>query len=149
MRYDAGDYVRETREAVKALLEREFVGAAVYGGEVDGIPAFGDGGTFCLEAAASGVETAAADYGRVVVTLRIWTFAGERDAERAGEAVPALAQKLEAVLLAAARDPAYPSWIRTEYLQTSYVTRRAGRPFRLRYVPAGRTEWRVCLAARR
>lgn len=133
MRYDATDYVGETVAAVEALLEREFAGAA----------------TFCLEAAASGVETAASDYGRVVVTLRVWTFAAERDAGRAEERVPALAQKLEAVLLAAARDPAYPSWVRTEYLQTNYVTRRAGRPFRLRYVPAGRTEWRVCLAARR
>jgi hypothetical protein len=149
MRCDATDYVGETLGAVKALLEREFAGAAVYAGDMDRVPAFGGGGAFCLEAAASGVETAAADYGRVVVTLRIWTFAGERGGERAEEAVPALAQKLEAVLLAAARDPAYPGWVRTEYLQTNYVTRRAGRPFRLKYIPAGRTEWRVCLAARR
>jgi hypothetical protein len=133
MRYEATDYVGETASAVTALLGREFGGAAV----------------FRVEAAASGVQTAPSDYGRVVVTLRIWTFAGERDAGRAEERVPALAQKLEAVLFAAARDPAYPGWIRTEYLQTNYVTRRVGRPLRSRYVPAGRTEWRVCLAARR
>jgi hypothetical protein len=133
MHYDATDYVGETATAVRALLEREFGGAAA----------------FRVEAAATGVEPAPSDYGRVVVTLRIWTFAAERDRRRAEERVPALAQKLEAVLLAAARDPAYPDWVRTEYLQTNYVTRRAGRPFRLREVPAGRTEWRVCLAARR
>jgi len=133
MRYDGTDYVGETAEAVRALLEREFGGAA----------------NFCVEAAASGVETAPSDYGRVVVTLRIWTFANERDRRRAEEKVPALAQRVEAVLLAAARDPACANWIRTEYLQTNYVTRRVGRPFRSRYVPAGRTEWRVCLAPRR
>ena len=133
MRYDATDYVGETAAGVKALLEREFGSAA----------------TFCLEAAASGVQTAQSECGRVVVTLRIWTFAAERDGRTAEEKVPALAQKLEGVLFAASLDPAYPGWIRTEYLQTNYVTRRVGRPFRLRHVPAGRTEWRVCLAARR
>ena len=114
MRYDATDHVGETAAEVKALLEREFGGAA----------------HFCVEAAASGVQTAPSDYGRVVVTLRIWTFAAERDAGRAEEKVPALAQRLEAVLFAAARDPAYPNWIRTEYLLTNYVTRRTGRPFK-------------------
>lgn len=133
MRYDATDYVGETAAEVKALLEREFGGAAV----------------FRVEAAASGVQTAPSDHGRAVVTLRVWTFAAERDARTAEEKVGALAQKLEAVLFAASRDPAYLGWIRTEYLQTDYVTRRVGRPFRSRYVPAGRTEWRVCLAARR
>jgi len=149
MRRDGTDYVAETAAAVKALLEREFAGAAVYRGGPDDAPAPGGEGAFGIEAAASGVETAPSDYGRVVVTLRIWTFAAERGGRRAEEAVPALSQKLEAALFAASRDPAYPSWIRTEYLQTNYVTRRAGRPFRPRYVPAGRTEWRVCLAARR
>lgn len=133
MRCDATDHVGETAAAVRALLEREFGGEAV----------------FRVEAAASGVQADPSDYGRVVVTLRIWTWAAGSNAGGAEEKVPALAQKVEAVLFAAARDPAYPAWIRTEYLQTNYVTRRVGRPFRARYVPAGRTEWRVCLAARR
>lgn len=133
MRYDATDHVGESITGVKALLEREFGAEAV----------------FRVEAAASGVQTAPSDYGRVVVTLRIWTWAAERGGRGAEEKVPALAQKLEAVLFAAACDPAYPGWMRTEYLQTNYVTRRVGRPFRSRYVPAARTEWRVCLAARR
>jgi hypothetical protein len=133
MRYDATDYVGETAAEVEALLEREFDGAAF----------------FRVEAAASGVQADPSDSGRVVVTLRVWTWAAERNGRGAEEKVPALAQKVEALLFAAARDPAYPGWTRTEYLQTNYVTRRVGRPFRSRYVPAGRTEWRVCLAARR
>jgi hypothetical protein len=147
MRYDATDYLGETREGVRELLAREFPGVAVYAAEADWLRALGEGDAFWLEGAASGVETAPSDYGRVIATLRVWTSAGGRGA--APEVVPALAQKLEAVLFAAARDAAYPRWVRTEYLQTNYVTRRAGGPFRARYVPAGRTEWRVCLAARR
>jgi hypothetical protein len=148
MRSEATDYLGETMEGVRALLAREFPGAAVYAAEADRIPSCGEGGAFCLEAAASGVETAASDYGRVAITLRVWTYAGGRGVA-AAEAVAAQAQRLEAVLFAAARDAAYPRWIRTEYLQTNYVTRRAGGPFRARYIPAGRTEWRVRLAARR
>ncbi|NIT36239.1 MAG: hypothetical protein GTN49_07030 [candidate division Zixibacteria bacterium] len=150
MRYDVTDYVKKTKEEVVALIKREFDGAAVYLFDPGHIPAFGDGGTFCLEAASSAVETAAADYGRVVVTLRVWTYV-ERADGAAEEAVTALAQKLEAVLFAAAEPSfrVYPAWLATEYLQTNYMTAEKGRAFRRKPLRAARTEWRVRLAARR
>jgi hypothetical protein len=150
LRYDVTDYVKKTKEEVKTLVEREFDGAAVYLFDPGRIPAFGDGGTFCLEAASSAVETAAADYGLVVVTLRIWTYVEGTDGA-AEEALAALAQKLEAVLFAATEPSfrAYPAWLATEYLQTNYMIREKGRAFRRKPLRAARTEWRVRLAARR
>jgi len=149
LRYDVTDYAKKTKEEVIALIEREFDGAAVYLFDPGHIPAFGDGGTFCLEAAASAVETAA-DYGRVVITLGVWTYVEGADGA-AEEALTALAQKLEAVLFAAAEPSfrVYPAWLATEYLQTNYMIREKGRAFRRKPLRAARTEWRVRLAARR
>ena len=150
MRYDVTDYVKKAKVEVKALIEREFEGAAVYLFDPGHVPAFGDGGTFCLEAAASAVETAAADYGRVAITLRLWTYVEGADGP-AEEAVTALAQKLEAVLFAATKPSFHADETRleTEYLQTNYMIREKGRAFRRKPLRAGRTEWRVRLAARR
>lgn len=150
MRRDATNYVREVKERVRALIERELDGAVVYAADPEHIPAFGPGGTFCVEAASSGVEAAAADYGRVVVTLRIWTYV-DGDGSEAEEAVAALAQRLEAALFAAGLPSAGAGslGIETEYLRTDYLIREKGRAFRRRRVRAGRTEWRARLAARR
>ncbi len=150
MRYDVTDYVKKTKKEVKTLVEREFDGAAVYLFDPGRIPAFGDGGTFCLEAASSAAETGAAGYGLVVVTLRIWTYVEGADGA-AEEALAALAQKLEAVLFAATEPSfrVYPAWLATEYLQTNYMIREKGRAFRRKPLRAARTEWRVRLAARR
>lgn len=151
MRRDATDYVREVKERARALMERELEGAAVYAGDPEHVPAFGAGGTFCVEAASSGVEAAAGeDYGRVVVTLRVWTYV-DGDGPEADEAVAALAQRLEATLFAAGAPSAGAGslGLETEYLRTDYLTREKGRAFRRRRVRAGRTEWRVRLAARR
>jgi len=147
---DPTDYVKAVKEKARALLEREFDGAAVYAADPEHIPAFGAGGTFCLEAASSAVEAAAADYGRVVVMLRIWTYIDGVGPE-AEEAVAALAQRLEAALFAARlpRSRAGALGLETEYLRTDYLTREKGRAFRRRRVRAARTEWRVRLAARR
>jgi hypothetical protein len=150
LRYDVTDYVKKTKVEVKALIEREFEGAAVYLFDPGRVPAFGDGGTFCLEGAASAVEATAADYGRVAITLRVWTYVEGEDGP-AEEAVTALAQKLEAVLFAATKPSfhADETWLETEYLQTNYMIREKGRAFRRKPLRAARTEWRVRLAARR
>jgi len=150
VRRDATNYVREVKERVRVLIERELDGAVVYPADPEHIPAFGAGGTFCVEAASSGVEAAAADYGRVVVTLRIWTYV-DGDGSEAEEAATALAQRLEAALFAAEAPSAGAGslGLETEYLRTDYLTREKGRAFRRRRVRAGRTEWRVRLAARR
>jgi len=145
---DGADYVAETKVRLQAVLEQEFR-AAVYLADVDPIPACGAEGTFCVEAAASGVDTSDDGYGAVVVTLRIWTYAGRRGGVAAERQVCALAQRLEAALLAAAGPGGYAGWRRTEYLETTYVRRARGRGFGRRLVPAGRTEWRVRLRARR
>jgi hypothetical protein len=150
VRRDATDYVREVKERARALIERELEGAAVYAGDPEHVPAFGAGGTFCVEAASSGVEAAAGGCGRVVVTLRVWTYV-DGDGPEADEAVAALAQRLEAALFAAGTPSAGAGslGLETEYLRTDYLTREKGRAFRRRRVRAGRTEWRVRLAARR
>jgi len=147
--YDGTDYVRDCKQTVKALLEEEFEDARVYLADLETIPTFGAGGTFCIEALSSGVETAAGALGQVLVTLRIWTYAEEVEGERAEEAVSSLAQKLEGVLLAATRTApaAGRDWLATEYLETTYLPREKGRTWRRRYLRAGRTDWRVRLAA--
>lgn len=150
MRRDAADYVKEVKETVRALVAREFDGAAVYLGAPEHIPAFGAGGTFCVEAASSGVEAGAADRGRVVVTVRVWTYV-DGDGPPAEETVTALAQRLEAALFAAGGPSGGggSAGLETQYLRTDYLTRERGRAFRRRRVWAGRTEWSVRLAARR
>ncbi len=149
MRRDATDYVGETAAKVRALLAREFEGAVICVGDPEQVPASGSGGTFGVEAASSAVEAAAEDYGRVVVTLRIWTYVGG-DGPGAEGAVAALAQRLEAALFAAGLPSggAGALGLETEYLRTDYLTREKGRAFRRRRVRAARTEWRVRLAAR-
>ncbi len=150
MRRGAADYVGEMLAKARALLAREFEGAVVYAGDPERIPAFADGGTFGVEVASSGVEARARDYGRVVVTLRIWTYVGG-DGAAAEKEVGALAQRLEAALFAAGlpSGSAGALGLETEYLRTDYLTREKGRAFRRRRVRAARTEWRVRLAARR
>jgi hypothetical protein len=144
------NYVREVATRVRTLITREIAGAAVYAGDPERIPAFGPGGTFAVEAAASGVEAGTAYNGYVAVTLRIWTYA-DGDGDEAEEAVSAAAQRLEAVLFAAKAFSLGEGALKlkTEYLRTDYLTREKGRAFRRRRVRAGRTEWRVRLAARR
>jgi hypothetical protein len=148
MRREATDYVRETLAKARALVARQFEGAVVYAGDREHVPARGDGGTFCVEAASSAVEAAAEDYGRVVVTLRIWTYV-DGDGPEAEEAAAARAQRLEAALFAAGLPSGGALGLETEYLRTDYLTREKGRAFRRRRVRAARTEWRVRLAARR
>jgi hypothetical protein len=146
---DGADYVAETKVHVQAVVEREFRDAVVYLADVDPIPGFGTGGTFCVEAAASAVDTSDDGYGNVVVGLRIWTYAGRRAGAGAEGQVCALAQRLEAALLAATGRAGHAGWRRTEYLETTYVRRARGRGFGRRLIPASRTEWRVRLRARR
>lgn len=144
------DYVGEAAAKTRALLAREFDGAAVCAGDPERVPAAGRGGTFGVEIASSAVETTAEDYGRVVATLRIWTYV-DGDGPAAAEVVTALAQRLEAALFAAGL-PAGGGGalgLETQYLRTDYLTREKGRAFRRRRVRAARTEWRVRLAARR
>ncbi len=149
MPYDTGDYVTATKGQVKALIEAEFPGAVVYLADLDNIPAFGAGGTFCLEAASSAADTTNRAFGQVIVALRVWTYTEEVDAAAAEETVAALAQKLEAALLAATRPgpDAARAWFATEYLETTYMPREKGRALRRKYLRAGRTDWRVRLAA--
>ncbi len=142
MRRDGTNFVRELKELAGALIEREFEGAVVYAGDPEHVPTFGAGGTFCVEVASSGVEAAAGDCGRVVVTLRVWTYV-DGDGAEAEEAVATLAGRLEAALFAAGGSLG----LETEYVRTDYLTREKGRAFRRRRVRAGRTEWRVRQAA--
>jgi hypothetical protein len=150
MRRDTTDYVGEMLTKTRALLAREFEGAVVYAGDPERVPAFGEGGTFGVEVASSAVEATAADYGRVVVALRVWTYVAG-DGPAAEKEVAALAQRLEAALFAAGLPSARAGalGLETEYLRTDYLTREKGRAFRRRRVRAARTEWRVRLAARR
>ncbi len=143
---DGTNYVRELKELAGALIEREFEGAVVYAGDPEHVPAFGAGGTFCVEVASSGVEAAAGDCGRVVATLRVWTYV-DGHGPQAEEAVAALAQRLEAALFGAGTPSGNALGLETEYLRTDYLTREKGRAFRRRRVRAGRTEWRVRQAA--
>jgi len=147
--YDASDYVKATKLKVRDLIVDAFDGAVVYLADLDNIPAFGAGGTFCLEALGSAVDAGPGSFGQVAVTLCIWTYVETVDAAAAAEAVSALAQKLEAVLFAATRDApgADDAWLATDFLQTSYMPREKGRAFRRKYLRAARTDWRVRLAA--
>jgi len=151
VRYDATDYVLATKNSLRDLIVQEFPGAAVYMADLDVIPAFGGGGTFCLEAAASGADPGAGAFAPVVLTFRIWSYVEAVSAEAAEGALSALAQKLEAVVMAATRPaPAGDNpWLATEYLQTTYLPREKGRALRRKYLRAARTEWRVRLAAAR
>lgn len=149
MIYDATDYVKSTKELVKSLIEAEFDGAAIYMSDPDNVPAYGDGGTFCIQGLASGADTSAGAFGQVYVTLRIWTYYTEVDSELAEERVSELAQKLEAVLLAAALSGPGSSndLVGTDFIQTAYLTREKGRALRRKYLRVARTDWRVRLAA--
>lgn len=149
MIYDATDYVKKTKELVKDLIEAEFAGAVVYMSDPDNVPAYGDGGTFCIEGAASGADTSHGAFGQVYVTVRIWTYYTEVDNELAEARVSELAQKLEAALLAAAsRGPGVGNDIvGTDFIQTVYLTKEKGRALRRKYLRTARTEWRVRLAA--
>jgi hypothetical protein len=148
VRYDGRDYVTETKLRVQELVASEFEGAAVYLADLDNIPTFGAGGTFCIEALGSAVDVAGA-LPNVLVTLRVWTYVEAVDAAEAEERVAVLAQKLEAALLAASRPApaAGAPWLDAEYLATVYMPREKGRAFRRQYLRAGRTDWRVRLAA--
>jgi hypothetical protein len=149
MIYDATDYVKKTKELVKNLIEDEFINAVVYMSDPDNIPAYGDDGTFCIEGVASGADTGHGAFGQVYVTIRIWTYYTEVDSEMAEERVSELAQKLEAVLLAAASDgPGSNNDLAgVDFIQTVYLTREKGRALRRKYLRAARTDWRVRLAA--
>lgn len=144
---DDRNYVQAVKEQLAALIAGTFAGARVYFADVDNIPAFGEAGTFCLEAGSSAVDTA----GRVVVALRIWSYVEETDAAAAEQKVSALAQRLEAAIWAATREGPNPDfgWLATEYLETTYLPREKGRALRRRYLRAGRTDWRVRLAVNR
>ncbi|UCE26830.1 MAG: hypothetical protein JSW52_10870 [Candidatus Coatesbacteria bacterium] len=148
MIYDATDYVKETKELVKSLIETEFAGAIVHMSDPDNVPAYG-GGTFCVEGAASGADTSHGAFGQVYVTIRVWTYYTEVDNELAEARVSELAQKLEAVLLAATSGgpAAGNDIVGTDFIQTAYLTREKGRALRRKYLRAARTEWRVRLAA--
>jgi len=141
------DFVAETKLAVKALIEQGFPGAAVYTADYDNIPRFGDAGTFCVEAAASGVEVGANRH--VVVTIRVWTYVEAADAAVAEDTLTSRAQRLEGILAAAGAAAPAPSvrWLRPEALETVYQMREKGRLWRRQYLRAARTEWRVKLAA--
>lgn len=138
------NYMFELKGYVGALIEREFEDVNIYLSNPEYIPAFGVGGTFCIEAAASGVETRAEHYGQVYLALYIWTYLDGDDLETETE-VAALAQRLEAALLATASfsTGAGLAKLETEYIHTDYLKREKGRAFRRRRVRAARTLWRV------
>lgn len=141
------DFVAETKAAVKDLIAEGFPGATIYLADYDNIPRFNDAGTFCLEAASSGVEVGAQRH--VVVTIRVWTYVEAADAAVAEEALTARAQRLEGLLAAAGTTAPAPGsrWLKPEALETVYQLREKGRLWRRQYLRAARTEWRVKLAA--
>lgn len=149
MIYDATDYVKKTKELVKNLIEGEFINAVVYMSDPDNVPVYGGDGTFCIEGVASGADTTHSAFGQVYVTIRVWTYYTEVDSETAEERVSELAQKLEAVLLAAASDgpSSNNDLVGVDFIQSVYLTREKGRALRRKYVRAARTDWRVRLAA--
>lgn len=149
MIYDATDYVKKTKELVKNLIKGEFINAVVYMSDPDNVPVYGDDGTFCIEGVASGADTAHGAFGQVYVTIRVWTYYTEVDSEIAEERVSELAQKLEAVLLAAVSGGpgSNNDLVGVDFIQSVYLTREKGRALRRKYVRAARTDWRVRLAA--
>lgn len=149
MVYNATDYVKCTKDLVRGLIEAEFAGAVVYLSDPDNIPAYGEGGTFCIEGFSSGVDTSPGAFGQVYVTVRVWTYCTEVNSELAEERVSELAQKLEAILLeVSSRGPATDNdLMNTDYIQTVYLTREKGKALRRKYLRAARTDWRVRLAA--
>lgn len=150
MRYDPTDYVRATKEQVRDLIAAAFPSASVYLADRETIPSYKPAGTFCLEATTSRVD-ASAEIAAVIVGLRIWTYVEAVAGEDAEQLLTALAQKLEAVLMAATRGGpnAQADWLAAETLQTTYVPAEKGRARRRPYLRAAHTDWEVRLAATR
>ena len=148
MPYDSSDYVHATKLALRDALAAAFPTAAVYLADRDNIAAYGPDGTFCLEAASSRTDVTA-DVPAVVVGLRIWIYVEAVAGEAAEQPLTALAQKLEAVLMAATKPgpSAQGDWLATETLQTTYLPVEKGRARRRPYLRAARTDWEVRLAA--
>ena len=142
------DYIQDLKEQVCKLIKNTFDDAVVYLTNPESIPAFGSGGTFCVEPIASSMFTSAGkDEACHSITLNIWTYANGDD-ESAEKELTVIAGRLECVLYYAGKrfpgdDIPGLRFYETEHLHTDYRKREIGRAFRRRRIWAACTFWRV------